>query len=160
MAAWQESWGRGGPPGADRNPSIHPSVHPRSRAAVEPCSLGAFTPVRLIGANICVAQTRIEGELVDICGDILDIITSELVPNSSGEDAKVFYYKMKGDYHRYLAEIQSGETRKNSSASALEAYEVRFAVSRRGKDGRRVIPLPLRRSQTRDTLASHVHAPA
>ena len=35
----------------------------------------------------------------------------------------MFYYKMKGDYHRYLAEFQSAERRKESSAQALESYQ-------------------------------------
>merc|ERR1711871_512529 len=39
-----------------------------------------------------------------------------------GEEGKVFYFKMKGDYHRYLAEFQAGDVRKESSAEALEAY--------------------------------------
>lgn len=46
-------------------------------------------------------KKKIETELEDICTDILEIIKNELIPNSDSEDGKVFYYKMKGDYHRY-----------------------------------------------------------
>jgi hypothetical protein len=37
----------------------------------------------------------------EICSDILEIIKNELIPNSDSEEGKVFYFKMKGDYHRY-----------------------------------------------------------
>lgn len=67
-------------------------------------------------------RQKIEGELIDICNDILAIIENNLIPNSSSEEGKVFYYKMKGDYHRYLAEFQQDEDRKESSENALEAY--------------------------------------
>mmetsp|Transcript_20297 Transcript_20297/g.29352 ORF Transcript_20297/g.29352 Transcript_20297/m.29352 type:complete len:249 (-) Transcript_20297:327-1073(-) len=67
-------------------------------------------------------KTKIEEELTNICEDILNIIHHELIPGSSSEEGKVFYYKMKGDYHRYLAEFQSSESRKASTASALDAY--------------------------------------
>uniref|UniRef100_A0A7S2Y7X7 14-3-3 domain-containing protein n=1 Tax=Entomoneis paludosa TaxID=265537 RepID=A0A7S2Y7X7_9STRA len=68
-------------------------------------------------------KTKIETELVDICNDILSIIEESLIPNSSSDEAKVFYYKMKGDYHRYLSEFQVGETRKSSASGALDAYQ-------------------------------------
>ncbi|KAL7574426.1 hypothetical protein ACA910_015801 [Epithemia clementina (nom. ined.)] len=68
-------------------------------------------------------KTKIESELVDICNDILSIIQESLIPNSTSEEAKVFYYKMQGDYHRYLSEFQVGETRKASASSALDAYQ-------------------------------------
>jgi len=35
----------------------------------------------------------------------------------------VFYHKMKGDYHRYLAEFAIGEKRKESATKSLEAYK-------------------------------------
>merc|ERR1712084_106049 len=73
-------------------------------------------------------KAKIESELVEICDDILSIIEENLIPNSSSEEAKVFYYKMKGDYHRYLAEFQQGETRKASASSALDAYQAASAV--------------------------------
>jgi len=45
-------------------------------------------------------KKKIETDLEDICSDILEIIKNELIPNALSEESKVFYYKMKGDYHR------------------------------------------------------------
>jgi len=67
-------------------------------------------------------KAKIEQELHDICFDILNIIDTNLIPNSSTEESKVFYYKMKGDYHRYFSEFQTGATRKTSAQAALDAY--------------------------------------
>mmetsp|Transcript_10099 Transcript_10099/g.9050 ORF Transcript_10099/g.9050 Transcript_10099/m.9050 type:complete len:245 (-) Transcript_10099:250-984(-) len=74
---------------------------------------------------------KIETELEDICTDILEIIKNELIPNSQTDEGKVFYFKMKGDYHRYLAEFQSGDSRKESSARALEAYNSATGIAMR-----------------------------
>jgi 14-3-3 protein epsilon len=68
-------------------------------------------------------KSKIETELVDICHDILSIIDDSLIPNSTSQEAKVFYYKMKGDYNRYLSEFQTGDTRKASASDALDAYQ-------------------------------------
>ena len=65
---------------------------------------------------------KVEDELVEICNCILEIIKEDLIPHSTNEEGKVFYFKMKGDYHRYLAEFQQESERKNSSSLALEAY--------------------------------------
>jgi 14-3-3 protein epsilon len=40
-------------------------------------------------------KAKIEDELSEICNDILNIIETELIPNSTSEEGKVFYYKMK-----------------------------------------------------------------
>merc|ERR1712060_737489 len=40
---------------------------------------------------------------------------------TSGE-SKVFYLKMKGDYHRYLAEFKIEQDRKEAAESTLHAY--------------------------------------
>mmetsp|Transcript_5471 Transcript_5471/g.9011 ORF Transcript_5471/g.9011 Transcript_5471/m.9011 type:complete len:244 (-) Transcript_5471:266-997(-) len=68
-------------------------------------------------------KDKIETELLDICNDILGIISDSLVPNSTSEEAKVFYWKMKGDYHRYLSEFQAGDARGGSAEAALESYK-------------------------------------
>jgi 14-3-3 protein epsilon len=67
-------------------------------------------------------KKTIETELETICEEILEIIKDHLIPNSSNEESKVFYFKMKGDYHRYLAEFQTGEKRKDSAGDANSAY--------------------------------------
>lgn len=74
-------------------------------------------------------KKKIESELENICADILLIIKDHLIPNSMSDEGKVFYYKMKGDYHRYLAEFQQADSRKDSSGSALEAYNNAFEVA-------------------------------
>ena len=68
-------------------------------------------------------KSKIEQELTDICAEILRIIDESLIPNSSSEEGKVFYYKMKGDYYRYLSEFQSDPQRKETSDNALDAYK-------------------------------------
>jgi len=74
-------------------------------------------------------KQKIEDELVNICNDILGIIEESLIVNSTSEEAKVFYYKMKGDYHRYLSEFQQGEARKASASAALDAYQAASGVA-------------------------------
>lgn len=67
-------------------------------------------------------RTKIEEELAKICDDVLDVLANHLIPSSSLGESKVFYHKMKGDYHRYLAEFMSGEKRKESAEQSLSSY--------------------------------------
>ena len=46
-----------------------------------------------------------EKELSEICSSILQLLDDHLIPTASSGESKVFYLKMKGDYHRYLAEF-------------------------------------------------------
>ena len=71
----------------------------------------------------------VEEELQRTCGDILTILTENLIPSSTSGESKVFYYKMKGDYHRYLAEFQAGEHRKGSTEDALTAYKAASEIA-------------------------------
>jgi 14-3-3 protein epsilon len=68
-------------------------------------------------------RSKIEAELSEICGGILKLLDSRLVPAASAGDSKVFYLKMKGDYHRYLAEFKTGGERKEAAESTLTAYK-------------------------------------
>uniref|UniRef100_A0A1B6F1M0 14-3-3 domain-containing protein n=2 Tax=Cuerna arida TaxID=1464854 RepID=A0A1B6F1M0_9HEMI len=68
-------------------------------------------------------REKVEAELRDICNDILGVLEKHLVPNSSAGESKVFYFKMKGDYHRYLAEFATGNARKEAAEHSLNAYK-------------------------------------
>merc|ERR1739845_35465 len=48
-------------------------------------------------------RSKVEKELKGICEDILAVLDNSLIPSAATGESKVFYFKMKGDYHRYLA---------------------------------------------------------
>ncbi|XP_066350731.1 14-3-3-like protein GF14-C [Miscanthus floridulus] len=74
-------------------------------------------------AQIKEYRGKIEAELSNICDGILKLLDSHLVPSSTAAESKVFYLKMKGDYHRYLAEFKTGAERKESAEGTMVAYK-------------------------------------
>merc|ERR1711981_377784 len=71
----------------------------------------------------------VEKELTDTCSSILNLLDTYLIPNSSSGESKVFYLKMKGDYHRYLAEFKIGQERKEAAEQTLIAYKAAQDIS-------------------------------
>ncbi|XP_076883609.1 14-3-3-like protein D isoform X1 [Bidens hawaiensis] len=69
-------------------------------------------------------RQKVETELSNICNDIMTVIDEHLIPSSSAGESTVFYYKMKGDYFRYLAEFKSGNDKKEAADQSLKAYEL------------------------------------
>ena len=74
-------------------------------------------------ARIKTYRGKIEKELAEICQDILDVLDKDLIPSSDTGESRVFYYKMKGDYYRYMAEFLSGEEKKNAAENSRVAYQ-------------------------------------
>jgi len=74
-------------------------------------------------------REKIEAELAKICEDILDVLDKHLIPSAASGESKVFYHKMMGDYHRYLAEFATGDKRKASADKSLEAYKAASDVA-------------------------------
>lgn len=68
-------------------------------------------------------RQKIENELTEVCNDILSVLDNHLIPAAEAGESKVFYYKMKGDYHRYLAEFAVGDKRKEAATKAHDAYK-------------------------------------
>ncbi|KAG0045873.1 14-3-3 protein [Gryganskiella cystojenkinii] len=74
-------------------------------------------------------RAKIEEELAGICEDILQVLEDHLIPVAELGESKVFYHKMKGDYHRYLAEFATGEKRVESADKSLAAYKAASEVA-------------------------------
>jgi len=74
---------------------------------------------------------KVEQEMNEICHDCLKVIDEHLLPSASSDaESKTFYNKMKGDYHRYMAEYSTGEARQKASEASLQAYQAASEVAR------------------------------
>lgn len=68
-------------------------------------------------------RKKIEDELTKTCQLVLSSIDNHLLKKAEDSEAKVFYYKMKGDYNRYVAEYAQNELKQQVSDGASDAYK-------------------------------------
>jgi len=69
-------------------------------------------------------KSEVEGEIEAVCAEMLTAINTLLdVPNGElNTTERVFYWKLRGDYCRYLCEFQQNNQRADSERKALDAY--------------------------------------
>jgi 14-3-3 protein epsilon len=67
--------------------------------------------------QIAAYRVKVEKELERICMELLDVLEQHLLPCDKSAEGKVFYWKMAGDYWRYLAEFAQGDDRKSKAES-------------------------------------------
>jgi len=82
-------------------------------------------------------RKKVEKELDEICQKILDLLENHLISKDATapagkEESQVFYYKMKGDYHRYIAEYKVDAEKKKSSDAARDAYKKAMDIAENG----------------------------
>jgi 14-3-3 protein epsilon len=82
------------------------------------------------GKRAAEYRLTVEKELDDICEKILKLLDDNLIPNSNTGESKVFYYKMKGDYYRYIAEYKSDDAKKTAADNAHDAYKEAMNVAK------------------------------
>uniref|UniRef100_A0A2P2L105 Uncharacterized protein MANES_02G146600 n=1 Tax=Rhizophora mucronata TaxID=61149 RepID=A0A2P2L105_RHIMU len=68
-------------------------------------------------------RSKVEVELSEVCASILKLLDSNLIPSAAASESKVFYLKMKGDYHRYLAEFKVGNEKRAAAEDTMLAYK-------------------------------------
>ncbi|KAG0709596.1 14-3-3 domain-containing protein [Suillus ampliporus] len=71
-------------------------------------------------------RARIEKELTDACKDIVKLLNDSLLATAKPGEETVFYYKLKGDYYRYLAEFAQQQERSRYSDLSLAAYKFAY----------------------------------
>jgi 14-3-3 protein epsilon len=71
----------------------------------------------------CPSSRLLLPELEKICQELLDVLEKHLLPEDHSAEGQVFYWKMAGDYWRYLAEFATADDRKAKAESAKQKYE-------------------------------------
>ncbi|KII94836.1 hypothetical protein PLICRDRAFT_33652 [Plicaturopsis crispa FD-325 SS-3] len=74
-------------------------------------------------------RKHIERELADACKDAVRLLDDRLVPRAKAGEEKVFYWKMKGDYYRYLVEFAEVHERRRFADLSLESYKFAYQHS-------------------------------
>jgi 14-3-3 protein epsilon len=77
-------------------------------------------------------RSNVETEMRTLCDRVFLLLDSTLIPNAFTPESKVFYHKMKGDYHRYMVEAKMDhDLWKETTDTALHAYESALEISTR-----------------------------
>ena len=74
-------------------------------------------------------RTKVDGEVLKICSTVLGLLDQTLIPEASDGESKVFYLKMKADYHRHIADFIAGEAKAKAARCAELAYAEAAAVA-------------------------------
>jgi hypothetical protein len=69
-------------------------------------------------------KKKIEQELYTQCIDIVNIVKDECMKVAATDETKAFFYKMIGDYYRYVAECARGDQLDTVKNGALENYQL------------------------------------
>jgi len=72
---------------------------------------------------VAAYRVKVEKELETICAELLRLLDEFLLPKDGTTEGQVFYWKMAGDYYRYLAEFASGDDRKDKAQKAAAKYQ-------------------------------------
>ncbi|CAL4979899.1 unnamed protein product [Urochloa decumbens] len=81
------------------------------------------------GVMMDAYKKKVEDELRKICNEVLSIIAIHCLPLANSGENAVFFYKMKGDYYRYLAEFSTGTEKKAAADQSLMAYQHAMVVA-------------------------------
>lgn len=80
-------------------------------------------------APLATYKKKIEGELYNQCISIVEIVKNTCIQKATTDETKAFFFKMIGDYYRYVAECASGDQLEVVKNGALENYQLASQTS-------------------------------
>jgi 14-3-3 protein len=92
------------------------------RAAQKGLKTQKFAPFK---PNMENYVRQLEEECVNLCKDLLSLITKYLYPNAKkakNTELMVYFLKMQGDYYRYVAEVSTGDRHEKGVERCLKCY--------------------------------------
>lgn len=75
-------------------------------------------------------RRKVERELEGACNEVLKVIENQLLPLASEPESQAFYFKMKGDYFRYLAEVTVEATQEECVSKAQSSYKEALEIAK------------------------------
>lgn len=72
----------------------------------------------------------IEKELNDICKEVLDLLDKHLIAKAVSPESLIFFWKMRGDYCRYLAEVAVTSEEMEDTKMSQQAYQKALDLSK------------------------------
>ena len=74
-------------------------------------------------------RDKVDDEVQKLCITMLGLLDQSLIPKASDGESKVFYLKMKADYHRHIAESTAGEAKAKAACCTEVAYAAAAAAA-------------------------------
>ncbi|RHZ18696.1 hypothetical protein DYB37_009538 [Aphanomyces astaci] len=72
-------------------------------------------------------RQNIEQEVRDLSQEMVGILDDHILPKATAVEGEAFYHKMKGDYYRYMAEIDT-QSNNESAKLALASYDKAWSL--------------------------------
>lgn len=73
--------------------------------------------------SITKYKEKVVAEMQSICDKVVEVIDKYFLSKAQDVESKVFFYKMKADYFRYMAEVCTGNKLDLIKTQALEIYK-------------------------------------
>jgi 14-3-3 protein epsilon len=80
--------------------------------------------------QITIFRREIIEDLDHFCLELIKLVDDTLLPAAQDAEARLYYYKLKADYLRYMTENKNGEEKDTTAKQARDAYEAALEIAR------------------------------